>query len=271
MKDLLNKILQEEETYNLIFEPGYVLEIQDTKISVGLNNRVGKLDEVQVVGDYFPIENDNGLIVYAGKSKIPFFFPQLKENMPAGSYGTFSYSSADVSDLYDKGTTQQNIDLIIQTCNEFGLDLYETAAVLSNIENENGNNFIPTFNASEKASSVWGDYYGRGFPQLTKEPNYVKFNPILKEHFTNPPDIVENPDALYNRVISTFIAVYGAVNGSFTGISLDDCRTSDGKIDYGFSMEIYLGVGSSKKESQQGRKQSNQRDGEKWEAYLKGL
>lgn len=268
LENLLNKI---EEEPSLLFDPGYVISIEDKTISVGLNNKLGKLTDVQVIGNYFPIVDDKGLVIRVGKFKLPFFYPQLKENMTPGSYGSYTYSDANVSDQYDTGSTEENRDLIIAECLKYNLGTYEIACVLANAEGEVGENLIPIVEGmGTRKESV---YYGRGFAQLTSLPNYTNYNSILKEHFKSPPDIVENPDAVLNKFISAFILVHGMVNGTFTTKKISDYVNADGTITrWGETQDILRGYNASSNGSAESERRSrvNKDRGEYWVKYLQG-
>jgi len=87
----------------------------------------------------------------------------------------------------------------------------------------------PSAIARELGNTVLGDgykYRGRGDIQITGKANYQKFKNITGRDIINDPDQVAE-----DKSLSTFIAVYGMVNGTFTGVRLSDYFTSS-RSDY---------------------------------------
>ncbi len=69
-------------------------------------------------------------------------------------------------------------------------------------------------------------YYGRGFVQLTWKANYKKFGKLLDI------DLVDEPDLALAPQYAAKILVIGMRDGLFTGMSLDNCTSSEGMVDY---------------------------------------
>lgn len=63
-----------------------------------------------------------------------------------------------------------------------------------------------------------GGYFGRGQIQITHLDNYKKMGDTLGV------DLAENPDLALDPAVSSRIAVYGMLAGSFTGKSLNDYK-----------------------------------------------
>jgi hypothetical protein len=69
-------------------------------------------------------------------------------------------------------------------------------------------------------------YRGRGFSQLTGRANYIKMQELFGEKYNV--DIVNNPDVVAsNPRLAAEITAYGMKNGSFTGYSFEDAKTTN--------------------------------------------
>lgn len=60
-----------------------------------------------------------------------------------------------------------------------------------------------------------GDYYGRGYVQITWQENYAKFAKILRV------DLVKQPDLALDPIIAANILWIGMIEGIFTGKKLE--------------------------------------------------
>lgn len=69
-------------------------------------------------------------------------------------------------------------------------------------------------------------YYGRGFIQITWDSNYIKMTNILGI------DLYNYPDKALKADIAAEIAVYGMLNGTFTGKKLSDYINANGRDYY---------------------------------------
>lgn len=136
--------------------------------------------------------------------------------------------------------------LIIDEAKRQGItSIPQLAYILATVHWETNNTFKPVIEAywlSEswrKKNLRYYPYYGRGFVQITWDYNYKKFSDILGK------DLVKNPDLALDPEISTFIAVYGMIHGTFTGKKLSDFFGS-GKKNYLGARRIINGTDKAK-------------------------
>jgi len=127
----------------------------------------------------------------------------------------------------------QRIKLLRAECKKRGLLLNQTAYVMATAEHETGDTFAPIKEVGGPAyftenyegrddlgNTQTGDgakFCGRGLVQLTGRMNYMKYAQITGR------DLVGNPDLLLeDESIGRFIIVDGMLNGTFTGLRLND-------------------------------------------------
>lgn len=113
-------------------------------------------------------------------------------------------------------------DLIISTCEKYGVSLDHAAYILATAFWETARTMEPVKEAywlSEswrKNNLRYYPWYGRGFVQLTWEANYKKASKELSV------DLLTNPDKALDPNISSEILVKGMLEGWFTGKKLSD-------------------------------------------------
>ena len=146
-----------------------------------------------------------------------------------------------------------NIDLIVETCEKYGLSYPQTAYVLATVAWETARTFKPieeygkgkgrkygTLYTNSKGQKygiagsggntyLYSDYphlyYGRGFVQLTHWVNYKFAGEQLGI------DLINNPDLASEPKYAAEILVKGSINGWFTSKKLSD-YINDKKKDY---------------------------------------
>ncbi len=99
---------------------------------------------------------------------------------------------------------------------------------------------------AKKMGALHGDgviFYGRGYPQITWRPNYLKFEKILKQDLTSS---AKAADKLLDHDTALFVMAYGMQNGSFTGKKLSD-YINDTKTDYVGARRIINGTDCAQK------------------------
>jgi hypothetical protein len=110
---------------------------------------------------------------------------------------------------------------IIKSCFDLKASKAQCASILGNVKHETDNwNTLREYDGPNQAIrygySGGSNFYGRGFIQLTHNYNYLKF-----QNITSRP-LVSNPDLMITDLsLSSWIAVYGCLNGTFTGARLD--------------------------------------------------
>lgn len=115
--------------------------------------------------------------------------------------------------------------LIIETCQSNGLLRNECAYVLATADWETNHTFKPVKEAywlSEnwrKQNLRYYPWYGRGFVQLTWEPNYLKAGKKIKA------DLIADPNKAMVPEHAAKILVLGMAEGWFTGKKLSDYIT----------------------------------------------
>ena len=96
------------------------------------------------------------------------------------------------------------------------------AYMLATTKHETGDTFLPVKEAywlSEnwrKKNLRYYPWYGRGYVQLTWEPNYKKASKLIGINFTSDPDLILRYEYSYN------VMAHGMITGWFTGKSLRD-------------------------------------------------
>ncbi|HCA4015457.1 TPA: hypothetical protein MPW60_002144 [Listeria monocytogenes] len=146
-----------------------------------------------------------------------------------------------------------NINLIVETCEKYGLTYPQTAYLLATTYHETAHTFKPieeygkgkgrkygTWYTNSKgvkygiagsggSTYLYSDYphlyYGRGFAQLTHWVNYKFAGEQLGI------DLINNPDLALQPKYAAEILVKGSKNGWFTGKKLSD-YINDKKKDY---------------------------------------
>jgi hypothetical protein len=88
---------------------------------------------------------------------------------------------------------------------------HETAATMQPITEYGSQKYL-------KAKKYW-PWIGRGFVQLTWEPNYIAMQKLLKSAGFDV-DIVADPDAALRPDVAAFIMFEGMARGTFTGKKL---------------------------------------------------
>jgi putative chitinase len=63
-------------------------------------------------------------------------------------------------------------------------------------------------------------YYGRGYPQLTHEENYIKGERRLKDIYEVEAALHKEPHRMLEHEISALVLYDGMINGWFTGVGL---------------------------------------------------
>ena len=118
---------------------------------------------------------------------------------------------------------QASVAALLNAWEQYGDgDFRKLLYILATAWHESGLEPIPEKKAAP-GTPVWdlyqykywpSGYYGRGFVQLTWKDNYQKMGDLLGI------DLVNNPDLALDLDTAAKIAVYGMMNGSFTGKSL---------------------------------------------------
>lgn len=217
IEDILNVIGIREESYDSMIDFVEVFETKNLFVDLSFLNRPGILRDSLVLGSYFPKKGDKGIVFIVNK-KYPCFYPLFSgENIFKSQPGDIKYEiSISQNTEIKKLSYQENVKLILSYCKKLHVvDINHIAFILGSAEQESGLDNTAD-NKEEKNSGRYGNFWGRGLPQITLETNYIKFNGLLKQDFIVNPDLVKIPD------YSAFILVYGMKNGTFTGLSLDD-------------------------------------------------
>lgn len=138
-----------------------------------------------------------------------------------------------------------NINLIVETAEAYGLSYNQTAYCLATAYHETNHTFLPVIEAywlSEawrKRNLRYYPYYGRGYVQLTWKANYKKAGDILGFDFVNNPQWVQIPK------YSAAILVVGSRDGWFTRYKLSDFINNK-KKDYVGARKIINGTDDDK-------------------------
>lgn len=85
MIELVNELNILSEESSLIAEFCSVISSKDKLCSIELSTKLGKYDNVIVLGNYFPKAGDTGVVLFAGKYKYPYFIPKFKQGTSPGS------------------------------------------------------------------------------------------------------------------------------------------------------------------------------------------
>lgn len=115
-----------------------------------------------------------------------------------------------------------NINLIVETAEEYGLDYNQTAYCLATAWHETNKTMLPVIEAywlSEnwrRKNLRYYPYYGRGYVQLTWEENYRKAGEKLGFDFVKNPSLVQKPE------YAAKILVVGSRDAWFTKYRLSD-------------------------------------------------
>lgn len=221
LQEILNVLnIRENESLNSSYF-GEVLEVQNKFVNIALMDRPGKIFKSLVLGPYFPKEGDKGTI-FMVQNKYPCFYPffNIANTYILGGETKLNIDISGVSQDIVKLSKEENVKLLLKYCKKIHVvDVNQIAFILGSVEQESGfDNTID--NAEEKSSGRFGNFWGRGLIQLTLEPNYIKFNPLLGQDFVKNPELVKVPE------YSAYIAVYGMAKGIFTGLDLDDFLTN---------------------------------------------
>jgi len=142
---------------------------------------------------------------------------------------------------YDLSTKESTIKSIAQECYRLRLKLPEHYSyVIATTEHETAGSFKPVreayyissdfttaenFRKTNKTIKRYYPFYGRGYTQLTWEPNYEKYSLLTGL------DLVKDPDKAMIPNISLFIMVHGFKSGAFTGAKLEN-YINDDKLDF---------------------------------------
>ena len=162
------------------------------------------------------------------------------------------------STLFDNRLTQRQVDGMNRVCktafDDFGLPVPHVAYILATSYHETGRLMHPVREAYGKTDeetmarleAAWKagklpwvrqpywrkGYFGRGEVQLTWLANYKRMDKPVRSKWPDV-DIVNNPNVILEMPeVSTFIMVYGMVNGSFTGKSLADYGDGKTRFDH---------------------------------------
>lgn len=85
-RELENQLNIIQEESNLIVDIGSVLENTGKTCTIESSTKLGKYTDVAILGSYSPKKGDSGLLIFAGKYKLPYFIPKFKGGMnPGGS------------------------------------------------------------------------------------------------------------------------------------------------------------------------------------------
>lgn len=63
-------------------------------------------------------------------------------------------------------------------------------------------------------------YYGRGYPQLTWDTNYINASKFMKERYGVECDLLKEPHRALEHEISALVLMDGMIYGWFTGVGL---------------------------------------------------
>jgi putative chitinase len=132
-------------------------------------------------------------------------------------------------------TQQDSIRKIVAAFHRYGDgDKNKLAYILATARHES--NFRPIQERRAASSQTelynlqnryWSSgYFGRGFVQLTWKGNYQKMSRVLNVDFVNQPELAMEP------TYAARILVYGMMQGSFTGLSLDAFINENGQDFY---------------------------------------
>ncbi len=232
LTDFINSLNIQSFGYNLYSNDfGEVDEVISNKfLGVKFLQRPGRVTNCLVLGNYFPVEKDQGILFFVSKSNYPCFYPLFNVSrsfdQPQSNSGDQKFQVIPVNSGIKKLSRKENIDLILKYCKSLQvININQIAFILGSCEWESGfDNTID--NQGEKQAKTFGNFWGRGLPQITTEPNYIKYGKILNQDFIKDPELVKNAD------YSAFILVQGMMKGIFTGLSLDDFITSDLTLKY---------------------------------------
>lgn len=139
---------------------------------------------------------------------------------------------------------------LIAACGGAGLSTAQTAYVLATNNWESNGTMRPVeegyYLGGERArrfqrSTRYYPYYGRGFPQITWEENYLK----LGKRLGLGTALVDKPDLALDPVLAVKIAVIGMTEGLFTGRKLSDYINST-KTDFIGARRIVNGTDKAK-------------------------
>lgn len=138
-----------------------------------------------------------------------------------------------------------NINLIVETAEKYGLDYNQTAYCLATAWHETNETMLPVIEAYW-LSEGWRErnlryypFYGRGYVQLTWEENYRKAGQELGFDFVSNPSLVQEPE------YAAKILVVGSRDAWFTKYRLSDFINKKRK-DYVGARRIINGTDDAK-------------------------
>lgn len=231
-------------TLKLISEQGLSIDFADVKTSE-FARHPELCREVQVKLQSVGLLSDAGTAKAAdGKfgPQTQAAIRQFKVNNQLATTDTFEAATAKAmleSKLgsallpkWDGGDRDAAVQAIKQEANRQGItNTDQIAYIIATVEHETASSFEPVREAyylgEPKAENYrqtlrYYPYYGRGYVQLTWDYNYRPYSTITGLDLINDPDLVMRPD------VALFVLVHGMKNGTFTGVSLDDCTSNDG-------------------------------------------
>lgn len=148
------------------------------------------------------------------------FYSAVRSGIFGGTLSAEQVAGMDaIFDAYDKYGRGDPRDL----GNIFGQTKRETGGRMIAISELGGSAYFAKYGKGKLAKQLGNlsvedgiKYHGRGPVQITGRANYTKFAKILGA------DLVGNPDLALDPKIGAEIAVYGMINGTFTGKKLSD-------------------------------------------------
>jgi len=134
MNDILFELKKNELEYDLDFDFGIVDNVNNGLLDILNMQRNFLYKDCILVGNYNPIKNDKGLIIFVSKIKypcfIPFFFMNNSDNNLYGNNDVIISSKGD----YEADTTKLESEFIIKVnelCNRLGINSNDLLMVIN--------------------------------------------------------------------------------------------------------------------------------------------
>lgn len=134
MEELINKLNKKEVEYDLEYDFGFVISSsRNGLVDIQLMQRNFSYKECIILGNYNPVVNDKGIVLFVSKSKYPCFLPLFFVNNSSSNI----YNSNDVI-ISSKG--EYKVDYGNSNGNIFDLPSYDTKSQFPNLSRADRNN-----------------------------------------------------------------------------------------------------------------------------------